>query len=65
MNTSPSRWARMASAGDPSITQRSAALGDPISPGRVRCYQVWYRDGAPGFCTAQSYNLSNGLRVVW
>jgi hypothetical protein len=50
--------------GDPSITQRSAALGDPILPGSVRYYQVWYRDNAT-YCNAARYNVSNGLRVVW
>ena len=52
-------------AGDLSITQQSAALGDPIAPGSVRYYQVWYRDGEPGFCAPGSFNISNGLRVVW
>jgi hypothetical protein len=51
--------------GDLSISQRSAALGDPLTTGAVRYYQVWYRDGAPGFCTSAVSNLSNGLRVVW
>ena len=51
-------------AGDPSISQRSAALGDPLAPGSVRFYQVWYRDTAP-FCMNATYNFSNGLRVVW
>jgi hypothetical protein len=51
-------------AGDRSITHRSAALGDPIVPGSVRYYQVWYRDNA-NYCTGYRYNISNGLRVVW
>jgi len=51
--------------GDPSITQASAALGDPISPGTVRYYQVCYRDPNPSFCWPGNVNLSNGLRVVW
>jgi hypothetical protein len=55
-------------AGEPSITQRSAEKGDPISPGFVRTYQVYYRDPLPGFCaapTGSTFNASNGLRVVW
>jgi hypothetical protein len=57
--------AQAPSAGDPSITQRSAALGDPIAPGSVRSYQVWYRDPSLGFCGSIAFNISNGLRVVW
>lgn len=52
-------------SGDLSITQRSAALGDPLSPGSVRYYQVWYRDSTVGFCTTNTFNVSNGLRVEW
>lgn len=51
--------------GDPSLTQRSAALGDPLGPGSVRLYQVFYRDPVAGWCTPQNFNISNGLRVVW
>ena len=57
--------AQAPAAGDPTITQRSAALGDPLGSGAVRYYQVWYRDGAGSFCTAGVSNVSNGLRVVW
>jgi hypothetical protein len=46
-------------------------LGDPpISvPGMIaapgsRTYQVWYRD-AQAFCTAFTFNLTNGLLVAW
>ena len=52
-------------AGDLSISQRSAVLGDPLTTGAVRYYQVWYRDGAAGFCTPAVSNITNGLRVVW
>jgi hypothetical protein len=55
-------------AGEPSITQRSAEKGDPISPGFVRTYQVYYRDPSPSFCaapTGSTFNASNGIRVVW
>jgi hypothetical protein len=54
--------------GDPSITSRSAALGDPISPGATRVYQVYYRDPNPSFCpapTGSTFNVSNGVRIVW
>jgi len=54
--------------GDPSITARSAARGDPLGPGSVRYYQAWYRDSSVTFCQTPSggtFNASNGLRVVW
>ncbi len=34
------------------------------SAGATRYYQVWYRDAAV-FCSANTYNLSNGVRIVW
>jgi hypothetical protein len=55
-------------AGDPSITARSAALGDPITPGQTRSYQVYYRDNVLGFCPnppGDAFNVSNALRVDW
>jgi hypothetical protein len=46
-------------AGDPSISVRGAnAAGD------VRNYQVWYRNAA-AFCTAATFNLSNGVQITW
>jgi hypothetical protein len=54
--------------GDPSITARSAALGDPIAPGTQRFYQVYYRDSDLGFCPnppGNSWNVSNGVEVSW
>jgi hypothetical protein len=35
---------------EPSVSSRSAALGDPISQGATRAYQVYYRDPDPNFC---------------
>ena len=54
--------------GDPSITAQSAALGDPISPGSVRYYQVYYRDPSLVFCPAppgNSWNVSSGIKITW
>jgi len=50
---------------DPSITTRSAALGDTIPATGERLYQVYYRDPTPGFCPSATFNVSNALRVVW
>lgn len=55
-------------SGDPSISARSAALGDPLSAGDTRDYQVYYRDPSPTFCPnppGNTWNISNGLSVTW
>jgi hypothetical protein len=54
--------------GDPSISARSAALGDPIQHGTSRYYQTYYRDPSSSFCTSPTggtFNVSDGLRVIW
>jgi hypothetical protein len=54
--------------GDESITARSAALGDPIAPGATRYYQTYYRDPNLAFCPppqGDSWNVTNGIKVVW
>lgn len=45
--------------GDPSVSS-----GGGNSAGAVRTYQVWYRDAA-AFCTSSTFNLTNGLELVW
>ncbi len=47
-------------AGDLSVSVR----GLVPSAGSVRTYQVWYRNAAT-FCTASTFNLSNGLAITW
>ncbi len=52
--------------GDPSVSARSAQLGDPLGAGTTRVYQVLYRDPAPGFCPAGGgFNATNALSIVW
>ena len=54
--------------GDPSITSRSAALGDPIQPGATRYYQTYYRDPDPSFCPAPAggtFNVTSGQVITW
>lgn len=56
------------SASQPSVSARSAQLGDVLAPGSVRGYQAWYRDVSPSFCAppaGANWNLSNAVRVVW
>lgn len=54
--------------GDPSITARSAALGDTLGAGSVRYYQVVYRDPQSSFCPnppGNTWNVGSALRIVW
>ncbi|MBK7642979.1 MAG: right-handed parallel beta-helix repeat-containing protein [Planctomycetes bacterium] len=54
--------------GDPSISARSASLGDTIAPGSQRFYQVYYRDPAPSFCPSpqgNTWNISSGVILNW
>jgi len=53
---------------EPSISMRSAALGDVIGVGETRCYQAYYRDPVISFCPGpqgDSWNISSGLAIVW
>jgi hypothetical protein len=55
-------------SGDLSISARSAQLGDPISLGTTRSYQVYYRDPNLAFCPApagNSWNVSSAIRIAW
>jgi hypothetical protein len=45
--------------GDPLLS----VAGNVLTPG-VRTYQVWYRNAAT-FCTASTFNLTNGVQVTW
>jgi len=54
--------------GEPSVSARSAALGDPLSVGAIRYYQTYYRDPAPTFCPSpagNTFNVSSGLIINW
>lgn len=46
--------------GDPLISVRGLV---PVA-GATRFYQAWYRNAAV-FCTSSTFNLTNGLQVVW
>jgi hypothetical protein len=55
-------------AGEPSVSARSAALGDAIPVGATRFYQVLYRDPSPAFCpapTGGTWNLTSGVAILW
>jgi Tol biopolymer transport system component len=53
--------------GDPSVSARSAALGDVLQPGSSRWYLVYYRDpNVLGTCPFTStYNATPTGRVTW
>ena len=51
----------------PSISARSAALGDPLAPGDTRYYFLFYRDPiVQGGCPATAtFNATNAVAVDW
>jgi hypothetical protein len=54
--------------GDPSISARSAQLGDVIASGSTRYYYTYYRDPSLAFCASpagNTWNVTNNLAVVW
>ena len=53
--------------GDPSVSARSAALGDPLAGGSTRYYGVYYRDPTVlGGCPATStYNVTQSGSIGW
>ncbi len=50
--------------GDLNVHTRSAALGDTITTGSARFYQVYYRDPNLAFCSA-GFNVGNAQAVTW
>jgi len=53
---------------DPSVSSRSATLGDPLAAGDTRYYVAYYRDPqATGPCgsPSQTYNSTQGGRITW
>jgi hypothetical protein len=45
---------------DPHVSVKGMVPG----AGATRTYQCWYRNAAP-FCTPSTFNLTNGLEIVW
>ena len=54
-------------AGDPSLSSRSAALGDALQPGALRGYVVYYRDPIVlGACSFTStFNATQSIATSW
>ncbi len=51
--------AQFPDVGDATVSVRGGVLA-----GDVKAYQVWYRNAA-AFCTSSTFNLTNGVQVVW
>ena len=64
LNPASGGTVQFGAAGTPSISSSSAALGFPIPPNSTRFYQIYYRD-PPAFCTPSTFNITNGMIVVW
>ncbi len=52
---------------DADIHTRSAALGDPLGPGSLRYYFVYYRDPfvLPGCSASAGFNTTDTVQVLW
>jgi hypothetical protein len=51
-------------SGDPTISARSAVLGDTIPIGATRIYQVYYRDPNLAFCPG-GFNVTHAIAIAW
>jgi len=54
-------------AGEPSVSARSAALGDVLTVGATRHHQVYYRDPIvhPPCASTATFNVSQGQSITW
>ncbi|MCY2959431.1 MAG: hypothetical protein NTY35_04635 [Planctomycetota bacterium] len=43
----------------------SAVSGTPPGSGLTAFYQVFYRNPDPTFCPSATFNMTNGVRIVW
>ncbi len=51
---------------DVTISARSAAFGDVLTPGTKRWYQTYYRDPASFACASPStFNITSGVQIEW
>jgi hypothetical protein len=48
----------------PTGTNTPVSVHGSCAAGDVRFYQCWYRNAA-AFCTSETFNYTNGVRVVW
>jgi hypothetical protein len=50
---------------EPHVSTQSAALGDPIAPGSMRWYHVYYRDPSLPCTGEPNFNATQALAVAW
>jgi hypothetical protein len=50
---------------EPHVSVQSAALGDPIAPGSVRRYQVYYRDPSLPCAGEPDFSATQAIALVW
>lgn len=43
----------------------STVGGTPAGSGLTAFYQVFYRNADPAFCPSATFNMTNGVRIVW
>jgi trimeric autotransporter adhesin len=49
----------------PAVGDSSISIRGLIGSPGTRTYQVWYRNADATYCTSATFNLANGLSVVW
>ena len=50
---------------EPLVSVQSAALGDPIAPGSMRWYMVYYRDPSLPCAGEPNFNATQGVAILW
>jgi hypothetical protein len=49
----------------PEAGDNPISVAGEVTAGGTRTYQGWYRNANPTFCTSATFNLTNGLELVW
>lgn len=52
-------------ASNPQAGGAPLSVAGSVAAGDVRHFQVWYRNADPAWCTPATFNLTNGVTVVW
>jgi hypothetical protein len=60
VKAAPAGTSSYPTVGDPTVSAQGVVLSAPTT----RTYQLWYRD-AVAFCSASTFNLTNGTQVQW
>ena len=49
----------------PQLGDNSISVAGLVGSAGLRHYQGWYRSASPTFCTAATFNLTNGITITW